>query len=75
MNQMTKSDLIGLTDVAAKIPQFMTKVPHLITGLKQAYLRTPNTPAGLGLAFEKAVHRNPHGCALCLKISSTAICS
>ena len=64
MNQMTKSDLIGLTDVAAKIPQFMTKVPHLITGLKQAYLRTPNTPAGLGLAFEKAVHRNPHGCAL-----------
>ncbi len=55
MNQMTKSDLIGLTDVAAKIPQFMTKVPHLITGLKQAYLRTPNTPAGLGLAFEKAV--------------------
>ena len=64
MNQMTKSDLIGLTDVAAKIPQFMTKMPHLITGLKQAYLRTPNTPAGLGLAFEKAVHRNPHGCAL-----------
>ncbi len=47
MNQITKSDLIGLTDVAAKIPQFMTKVPHLITGLKQAYLRTPNTACRL----------------------------
>jgi len=64
MNHSTQSDLIGIADVAAKLPKFMSKVPHLLSGLKQAYLRTPNTPAGLGIAFEKAVKRNPHGIAL-----------
>ncbi|CAB1218925.1 long-chain-acyl-CoA synthetase [Acinetobacter bouvetii] len=64
MNQTTQSDLIGIADVAAKLPQFMGKLPHLLSGLKQAYLRTPNTPAGLGIAFEKAVQRNPQGTAL-----------
>lgn len=64
MSQTTQSDLIGITDVAAKIPQFLGKLPHLVTGLKQAYIRTPNSPAGLGIAFEKAVKRNPHGAAL-----------
>lgn len=64
MSQTTQHDLIGIADVAAKIPKFMSKVPNLLTGLKQAYLRTPNTPAGLGLAFEKAVKRNPNGMAL-----------
>ncbi|ANF80940.1 long-chain-acyl-CoA synthetase [Acinetobacter sp. NCu2D-2] len=64
MSQNTQHDLIGIADVAAKIPAFLSKVPNLLTGLKQAYLRTPNTPAGLGLAFEKAVQRNPEGIAL-----------
>lgn len=64
MNHSTQSDLIGIADVAAKLPKFMSKVPHLLSGLKQAYLRTSNTPAGLGIAFEKAVKRNPHGTAL-----------
>ena len=64
MNHTTPSDLIGIADVAAKLPKFMSKVPHLLSGLKQAYLRTSNTPAGLGIAFEKAVKRNPHGMAL-----------
>lgn len=64
MNHTTPSDLIGITDVAAKIPKFISKVPHLLSGLKQAYLRTSNTPAGLGIAFEKAVRHNPHGMAL-----------
>jgi citronellyl-CoA synthetase len=64
MNQTTQSDLIGIADVTAKIPKFISKVPHLLSGLKQAYLRTPNTPAGLGIAFEKAVQRNPQGTAL-----------
>ncbi|WP_374665374.1 long-chain-acyl-CoA synthetase [Acinetobacter sp.] len=64
MSQTTQHDLIGITDVAAKIPGFIGKVPNLLSGLKQAYLRTPNTPAGLGIAFEKAVQRNPDGCAL-----------
>jgi citronellyl-CoA synthetase len=64
MNHTTPSDLIGIADVAAKIPKFISKVPHLLSGLKQAYLRTSNTPAGLGIAFEKAVRHNPHGTAL-----------
>jgi citronellyl-CoA synthetase len=64
MTQMKPHDLIGIADVAAKIPAFLTKVPNLLTGLRQAYLRTPNTPAGLGLAFEKATQRNPEGIAL-----------
>ncbi len=64
MSQTKQHDLIGIADVAAKIPKFMSKVPNLLSGLKQAYLRTPNTPAGLGLAFEKAVKRNPDGIAL-----------
>ncbi len=64
MSQHPSHDLIGITDVAAKLPQFISKVPNLLSGLKQAYLRTPNTPAGLGIAFEKAVKRNPHGMAL-----------
>lgn len=64
MSQTSQSDLIGIADVAAKLPQFIRKVPHLISGLKQAYLRTPDTPAGLGIAFEKAVKRHPHGMAL-----------
>jgi len=64
MTQMKPHDLIGIADVAAKIPAFLTKVPNLLTGLRQAYLRTPNTPAGLGLAFEKATKRNPEGIAL-----------
>ena len=64
MSQTTQHDLIGIADVAAKIPAFISKVPNLLSGLKQAYLRTPNTPAGLGIAFEKAVKRNPQGSAL-----------
>ncbi|MCO8067166.1 long-chain-acyl-CoA synthetase [Acinetobacter schindleri] len=64
MSQTTQHDLIGIADVAAKIPAFLKKVPNLANGLRQAYLRTPNTAAGLGLAFEKAVQRNPEGIAL-----------
>ena len=64
MNHTPQSDLIGIADVAAKLPKFMSKVPHLLSGLKQAYLRTSDTPAGLGIAFEKAVKRNPRGIAL-----------
>lgn len=64
MSANTQNDLIGITDVAARLPQFLNKVPNLLTGLKQAYLRTPKTPSGLGLAFERAVKRNPYGDAL-----------
>ncbi|TCM69183.1 citronellyl-CoA synthetase [Acinetobacter calcoaceticus] len=64
MSQTTQTDLIGIADVAAKLPKFINKIPNLLTGLKQAYIRTPNSPAGLGLAFEKAVKKNPQGAAL-----------
>ncbi|OTG67106.1 long-chain-acyl-CoA synthetase [Acinetobacter silvestris] len=64
MSQMLQTDLIGITDVITRLPQFFNKVPNLLSGLKQAYIRTPNTPTGLALAFEKAVKRNPHGNAL-----------
>lgn len=64
MNHNPQSDLIKLTDVATKLPKLINKVPHLLSGLKQAYLRTPTTATGLGSAFEKAVKHNPHGMAL-----------
>jgi len=64
MSQTTQTDIITLGAVAAKIPQLIPKVPHLLQGLKQAYLRTSASPAGLGIAFEKAVKRNPDGAAL-----------
>ena len=64
MSQTKQSDLIGLVDIAAHLPKFITKLPNIAVGLTQAYLRTPSTPAGLALAFEKAVKRNPDGTAL-----------
>lgn len=64
MSQTTQTDIITLGAVAAKIPQLIPKVPHLLHGLKQAYLRTSASPTGLGIAFEKAVKRNPDGAAL-----------
>ncbi|MEC8568039.1 MAG: AMP-binding protein, partial [Pseudomonadota bacterium] len=64
MSQTTQTDIITLGDVATRLPNFITKVPHILNGLKQAYLRTPTSPAGLGIAFEKVVKRNPQGIAL-----------
>lgn len=64
MSQTTQTDLIGFADVAERLPQLINKLPNILTGLKQAYIRTPNTHAGLGLAFERAVKRNPYGDAL-----------
>ena len=64
MSQTQNKNVISFANVMAKLPKFMPKLPHLLSGLKQAYLRTSNTPAGLGIAFEKAVKRHPEGCAL-----------
>lgn len=64
MSQTTQTDIITLSTVASKLPDFISKVPHILTGLKHAYLRTPTSPTGLGVAFEKAVKRNPQGIAL-----------
>ena len=64
MSQTTQTDIITVGDVATRLPNFITKVPHILSGLKEAYLRTPASPTGLGIAFEKAVKRNPQGIAL-----------
>ena len=64
MSQTTQTDIITISDVATRLPNFITKVPHILSGLKEAYLRTPASPTGLGIAFEKAVKRNPQGIAL-----------
>ena len=64
MSQTTQTDIITIGDVATRLPNFITKVPHILSGLKQAYLRTPASPTGLGIALEKAVKRNPQGIAL-----------
>lgn len=64
MSQTKQSDLISLADVTTRLPQLLAKLPHIALGLKQAYLRTEKTPAGLALAFERAVKRNPKGTAL-----------
>ena len=64
MHQQKLNDTIHLTDIIEKLPPLIRKVPHLLSGLKQAYLRTPETPTGLGIAFEKAVQQNPYGMAL-----------
>lgn len=44
MSQTTQTDIITLGDVATRLPSFIPKVPHILNGLKQAYLRTANTP-------------------------------
>ena len=64
MSQTKHSDLIGLADLTKRLPQLLAKLPHIAVGLKQAYLRTEKTPAGLALAFEKAAKRNLTGTAL-----------
>ncbi len=64
MSQTSQNDLISIVDVAARLPKLISKAPNLLSGLRQAYIRTPNSPAGLGLAFERAVKRNPYGDAL-----------
>ena len=64
MSQTPQNDLISISDVVSHLPKFLHKVPHLLTGLSQAYIRTAKTPTGLGLAFERAVKRNPYGDAL-----------
>lgn len=76
MSQTHQNDLIGLTDVAVRLPKLIAKLPHIAVGLKQAYLRTASTPTGLAIAFEKAVKRNPNGYALMFeeqKYSYTAL--
>ena len=38
MSQTNNHDLIGLTDVAVRLPKLIGKLPHIAVGLTQAYL-------------------------------------
>ena len=40
MSQTAQPDIITLANVASRLPAFLPKVPHILAGLKQAYLRT-----------------------------------
>lgn len=59
-----RNDLITLSDLVQRIPKITKKLPHIVTGLRQAYLRKGETATGLGWAFERATHKNPTGYAV-----------
>lgn len=64
MSSHAKHEVISITDVIQRIPQVAKKLPNIVNGLRQAYLRKPSTPTGLAWAFENAVKKNPSGSAL-----------
>ncbi|MFU8927324.1 long-chain-acyl-CoA synthetase [Acinetobacter puyangensis] len=64
MNPSAKHEVIGITDVVKRVPGVARKLPHILDGLRQVYLRKATTPTGLAWAFEKAVQKNPSGTAL-----------
>src|SRR5574343_1402557 len=51
--------MIGLRDIFHKIPQIAPKLPHILSGLKHAYLHGQKTPIGLAVAFEKMAQHYP----------------
>ncbi len=54
MSQHPSHDLIGITDVAAKLPQFISKVSNCTSGLKQAVSMEPEIPQqASGLLLKK----------------------
>ncbi len=67
---MSHSDVITLSQVAKKVPGFLTHLPSMIKGLRLSTLSDPKRSVGLGWALEKAVQSNPHGTALLYKEQS-----
>ena len=57
--KQSSTDMIGLRDIFHKIPQIAPKLPHILSGLKQAYLHGQKTPIGLAVAFEKMAQHYP----------------
>ncbi|OWJ91064.1 long-chain-acyl-CoA synthetase [Pseudomonas sp. A46] len=47
-----------------KAPFILRALPRVVRGLKAARITHATQPCGLGLAFERATERNPHGAAL-----------
>ena len=63
-SQASRNDFITLKDLLQRLPKVGKKLPHIVTGLRQAYLRKGETPTGLGWAFERATAKNPNGYAI-----------
>lgn len=61
------SDVITATEVAARIPNLLKKLPHVIKGLMLANDTSPDKAMGFGCEFERATRENPYGIALYYK--------
>ena len=59
-----KSQLIGITDVAKKIPMLVNKGPKMLKGLLIANNKNETKNVGLGWAFNQALKSNPSGAAI-----------
>lgn len=44
MNPSAKHEVIGITDVVKRVPGVAKKLPHILDGLRQVYLRKATTP-------------------------------
>ena len=64
MSSHAQHEVISITDVIQRLPKVAKKLPNILNGLRQAYLRKSTTPTGLAWAFETATYKNPHGNAL-----------
>lgn len=61
------SDVITATEVAARIPNLLKKLPHVVKGLMLANDTRPDKAMGFGCEFERATRENPYGIALYYK--------
>jgi len=61
---MSKSDVISLPQLVAKLPVFFSGMPDRLKGLYLASRKNDRVPVGLGLCLEQAAKRNPNGTAL-----------
>ncbi len=61
---MSQDDVITLSQVARKVPGFLTHLPTMLKGLRISKDTDPNKTVGLGWAFEQATRHNPHGPAV-----------
>ena len=64
MSQHAKNEVITLSDIIKQAPGLIKKLPNIVSGLPQAYLRKGKLAAGLAWTFERAVRKNPTGDAL-----------
>lgn len=64
VSQTVQHDLITLGSLLKRLPSVAKKMPHIISGLRQAYLRKGETATGMAWAFERATAKNPQGYAI-----------